>query len=330
MTLARGVRDAERRRTRGYITWRPQARTRALLAQVDAVLVEYADYLPLTVRQIFYRLVAAHGYEKTEAAAERLGEHLRHARRAGPVPFAAIRDDGIEAAVPVGWESPEEWLAQVRRAAGSYRRQRQAGQPVYAEVWCEAAGMVPLLERYAKPFGVPVYSGTGQPSITAAHQAARLAVVREIPTILLHLGDYDPTGESLFESYVADVLAFAAADAEAEGLPGRVVPVRVALTGEQVRDLGILTAPAKDSDRRTPAWIARQVAAGLPAETAQLEALPPDLLGPMLVGAIRARLNRRTRKALLRAEGAERAALVGRLAEPDRSDNDDDDGGEER
>ena len=39
------------RRVRG---WRPQAKTRALLEQVDEVLELYADHLPLTVRQIFY------------------------------------------------------------------------------------------------------------------------------------------------------------------------------------------------------------------------------------------------------------------------------------
>ena len=43
-----------------------------LLGQVEAVLDEYADYLPLTVRQIFYRLVGAYGYEKTERAYARL------------------------------------------------------------------------------------------------------------------------------------------------------------------------------------------------------------------------------------------------------------------
>ena len=39
--------------------------------------IEYEDYLPLTIRQIFYRLVGAHEYEKTERAYERLIEHRR-------------------------------------------------------------------------------------------------------------------------------------------------------------------------------------------------------------------------------------------------------------
>jgi hypothetical protein len=52
-----------RPRARGFAPWSPQPETRALLQQVLAVLREYTEYLPLTLRQIFYRLVGAHGYE---------------------------------------------------------------------------------------------------------------------------------------------------------------------------------------------------------------------------------------------------------------------------
>ena len=54
-------------RPRGPVSdWTPQATTVALLAQVDAVLDEYRDHLPLTCRQVFYRLVGTVGYAKDE------------------------------------------------------------------------------------------------------------------------------------------------------------------------------------------------------------------------------------------------------------------------
>ena len=81
-------------RPRGFVDWKPQAATLARLGQVQDVLNEYADYLPLTVRQIFYRLVGAHNYDKTEKAYESLGEALNRARRAEVVPMDAIRDGG--------------------------------------------------------------------------------------------------------------------------------------------------------------------------------------------------------------------------------------------
>jgi hypothetical protein len=52
-------------RPRGFIMdWRPRAETQAPLRQVKAVLVEYAEQLTLTLRQIFYRLVGVYEYEK--------------------------------------------------------------------------------------------------------------------------------------------------------------------------------------------------------------------------------------------------------------------------
>jgi hypothetical protein len=56
---------------------------------------EYAEYVPLTIRQIFYRLVGAHGYEKTENAYSRLCSHISNARRDGLIDFEHIRDDGL-------------------------------------------------------------------------------------------------------------------------------------------------------------------------------------------------------------------------------------------
>lgn len=81
-------------RPKGYHPWRPQQKTQIVLAQVEAVLEEYRPHLPLTARQIFYRIVGAYGYPKTEVAYERLCNYLSRARRARIIPFEALRDDG--------------------------------------------------------------------------------------------------------------------------------------------------------------------------------------------------------------------------------------------
>ncbi|HEX4061251.1 MAG TPA: hypothetical protein VHY58_09555, partial [Streptosporangiaceae bacterium] len=52
-------------RPRGFAHWSPRPDT---LDLVRGVLEEYAAQLPLTARQIFYRLVGAHGFDKTETA----------------------------------------------------------------------------------------------------------------------------------------------------------------------------------------------------------------------------------------------------------------------
>ena len=107
-----------RTRVRGFAPWSPRGATLQLLDQVRGVLDEYEDYLPLTIRQIFYRLVGAHSYEKTEQAYGRLCEHLNRARRARLISMDVIRDDGGTILAPAtGTASRSSW-----RRSGRWRR----------------------------------------------------------------------------------------------------------------------------------------------------------------------------------------------------------------
>lgn len=160
-------------RVRGFAPWRPQAKTCVLLAQVATVLDAYADHLPLTARQVFYRLVGTVGYDKTEDGYNRLTEVLNRGRRVGLVAWDAIRDDGVRAEEPVGFTGKADYWDTVADWAGQYRRDRQAGQPVAVEAWVEAAGMVPQVARVAQRYGAAVYSSGGFDSTTAKHDAAQ-------------------------------------------------------------------------------------------------------------------------------------------------------------
>jgi hypothetical protein len=46
-----------RGRAKGYAPWSPRTHPRELIDNVREVLSEYEDLLPLTIRQVFYRLV---------------------------------------------------------------------------------------------------------------------------------------------------------------------------------------------------------------------------------------------------------------------------------
>jgi hypothetical protein len=68
-------------RPRGFVdNWTPLPATQLLVDQVQAVPAEYAQQLPLTLR---YRLVGAHGYEKTRSSRPGRDCQDRH-RRAYP------------------------------------------------------------------------------------------------------------------------------------------------------------------------------------------------------------------------------------------------------
>lgn len=68
-------------RPRGYRDWNPQVESQTLIGQIQEVLETYASYLPLTLRQVFYRLVGKYDYEKTERAYGRLGDAVNRAHR---------------------------------------------------------------------------------------------------------------------------------------------------------------------------------------------------------------------------------------------------------
>jgi Raf kinase inhibitor-like YbhB/YbcL family protein len=124
-----------------------------LLEQVRAVLGEYEDHLPLTIRQIFYRLVGAHNYEKTEQAYARLCEHLNRARRARVISMDAIRDDGGVIQEPNSWTGTEQFWRSVRRMAERFTLDHSAGQKSRLVVTCEAEDVSPPLAWEGVPNG---------------------------------------------------------------------------------------------------------------------------------------------------------------------------------
>lgn len=275
----------KRTRPRGFAPWRPRKKTMVLLDQVNQVLQDYREYLPLTIRQVFYRLVGTVGYLKSETAYKNLCETLNRARRAGLISFRHLRDDGVERYASPSWTDAESFLAEMREAADDFRLDRQAGQAKRLWLLCEAAGMAPMLSRVADEHGVPVLSSGGFDSLTAKYDLA--CELAQHQSIVLHVGDHDPSGVHLFDSLAEDVAALTV------GMDG-VEPefVRVAVTPDQARDLDLPSAPPKATDNRRFEG----------EETWQAEAIPPDVLARIVQEAIVSRLDVQTRAEVLLQE----------------------------
>ena len=292
--------QTKRTRPRGFAAWTPRPDSLALVADVQTVLAEYQAHLPLTCRQIFYRLVAMKGFDKTEAAYARLTETIGRARRAGLVPFASIRDDGSARYEFATWANPVHFLAEVRGDAEGFRLDRQEGQETRLWVLCEAGGMAPMLARVANAYGIPVLTSGGFDSLTAKHELANelaQAMQDGIGAEVLHLGDLDPSGVHLFSSLAEDVCAMTRHLANLEP-----VFTRLAVTPEQASRLGLPSAPAKATDKRK-----------FSGATVQCEAIAPDVLSDLLRDAIEARRDSWGTEATLSAEADMRADLLAKL-----------------
>lgn len=223
------------------------------------------------------------------------------------VPFGAIRDDGVTARPAPGWASAAEFVAVVRENVGAFRLDRQQGQPRRLILMCEAAGMVPQLERVAHPYGVEVLSSGGFDSTTAKHDLAckivRTNRAHDVNVEILHVGDHDPSGVHVFQSLADDVLSFV------EAMDGGAEFTRLAVTPEQALELDLPTAPAKDTDRRSFVGIGDDAGA-----TVQAEAIPPDVLARIVHQAIASRFDHDAYRAVLEAEEHAKAELTRTLA----------------
>jgi hypothetical protein len=157
--------------------------------------------------------------------------------------------------------------------------------------------MVPQLERVAHPLGVTAMSGGGFDSLTDKHSFAAALAGHDRPTEVLHIGDHDPSGVSMFLAFLEDVEAFT------RDLGGRATFTRLAVTPEQIAQYRLPTAPPKDTDRRA-----------FSGQTCQAEALAPDVLAQIVREAIESRIDPDVLERVKRRELRMRRELQKRLA----------------
>jgi hypothetical protein len=253
-------------RDRGYITWRPTRRITAKLEAVQDVLATYHDYLPMTVRQIFYVLVARLVIKKTALEYRNLAYVLRKARRARIIPFEHIHDQG--STLPetlLGFSDASDLAWVIHHQVRTFDLDPQAAQLRRLLLWCEAAGMLAQLKRIGAPYGVDAIAGGGFDSVTDKWQIVQLVRRAGVPFEVLHVGDLDQHGESIFEVLAEDVPAF-------DEYQGNITFTRIAVTPEQIK---LYDLP---EDFEKPGVI-------------QAEALPPDILAEIADTAIRGRLD---------------------------------------
>lgn len=286
-------------RPKGYLTltdsrtsdpneWKPTPQAMERIAQVKSV-IDAANY-QVSVRFIFYRLVGNFGYPKTEKDYKNLAELLVKARRAQLISFADIADsDPALAAGASGWENRAQFL-NFRKSVNSYELHPGLDQPYEIELWSEDAGSVPMLAEITRGLPITIYSTGGFSSVTVTHEIAQRVMSREVPTIFLHIGDYDPSGESIFKSMSQDVGAFISYElgcdwdeetgetynAESDDGPD-FRPIRVALTREQADMWQLETAPPKASDSRSRNWV---------GETVQVQAMTEEQMREVVEAAI--------------------------------------------
>jgi len=129
-----------------------QQKTLDLFAAVNGILAQYDG--PLTLRQVYYRLVAAQVLRNTENEYKGLSKHLTNARLEGIVDDRRIVDRVRSTLRVPCWTDLGHFLEAVRR---SYRREKWTSQPYNLEVWCEKDAVAGVLQPIADYYEVLLY-----------------------------------------------------------------------------------------------------------------------------------------------------------------------------
>ena len=285
-------------RPKGFAAWNPRNETLIIMNQVKDILTQYTEHWPLTIRQIFYRLVGAYMYEKTEKGYSRLCEYMARARRSEIIPWETIRDDGTTRVDSKGFTDMNSFVETVIYSAENYTRNKEKRQPTRILILVEAAGMVPQIVKAVGIYGLSVISSSGFDSLTMKYELAQDIMNDDRPTVVFHIGDLDPSGVCIFDSVQADVEAFV-------GSAQELLFKRIALTPEQVVAYNLPTAPPKVTDKRGN---------GI-SHTCQAEALTPDTLAMIVEESVMEYYDMAVFEADLHAEQQERELLVERFKE---------------
>jgi hypothetical protein len=194
---------------------------------------------PVTLRQLFYRLVSTQVIPNTQCVYKRLSELTAEARRHGS--FPALIDRGREIHEYQAFTGPAQALAWL---SGVYRLDRTEGQDVSLYLGVEKAGMVVQLQSWFGDHGVPVLALGRYSSQTYADEVADHASRQDRPAVLLYAGDFDPSGEDIDHDFELRTSCWKQV-------------IRVALSDEQVSIYGLPPNPGKATDSRAAGFIER-------------------------------------------------------------------------
>ena len=267
-------------------------RSRAEIEALENALVNLlASENPMTVRQVFYRMVSIGAIDKTEKEYKNtICRLLGKLRRDGRIAFEWLSDQTRWMRKP---RTDRGLEAALRRTAELYRRDVWAELPVYVEIWLEKDALAGVLYEETEIWDVPLMVTRGYASLSYLHGAAETINALEKPAYLYYFGDYDPSGVDITRAVEAGIREFAP-DAE-------IHFERVAVTYDQIRAWDLPTRPTKQSDSRSK---------NFGDESVEVDAILPAQLRELVRACIVRHIDPNVWGRLQRIEEAERETLI--------------------
>lgn len=272
--------------------------SKVILDKIFAVVDEYAaQQIKLTLRQLYYQLVARGFIENKESEYKKTSRLLKKARYGGLVDWKSIEDRSRTPELPYHYENVPDFI---ESALHSFRLNRWAGQEYYVELITEKDALSSVLSpivyrKYHMGFNVV----HGYSSVTSIYEISKRfmeALKSGKKAIVLYVGDHDPSGLDMvrdIEDRLKELLRY---------LPVDIIPV--ALTMEQIEEFNPPPNPAKTNDTRAKSYIQH-----FGSESWEVDALRPEVLIRFVEGAIHDYLDVDGMNEVIERENREREKL---------------------
>lgn len=224
-------------------------RYRLVVTYVNDILNQYT--MKLTLRQIYYRLVAGCGYPNTRSMYNQLSKQLVKARKRGDIDETRIEDrsrqflggdypfDNLESYVTYRFET-------FLNSPTHYARKVWTSQPEFVIIWVEKDALSKVVSIVADEYNVTTCPSRGYASYTYVREAiAKLPEDKEIT--VLHFADHDPSGLDMTRDLENRISEYSDLDITVE---------RIALNHDQVQHYELPPNPTKRADPRAQSYIA--------------------------------------------------------------------------
>lgn len=240
------------------------AASMSVINKANEIIEEYvAQGFVLTLRQIYYQFVARDLLPNVPQSYKRLGGIVSDGRLAGLIDWEHIEDRTRAVKRNSHWSNPESIID---GCAYSYGIEKWKGQEHWVEVWIEKDALVGVIEDICSELDCAYFSCRGYSSQSAMHKAANRLLYRESKghkTVILHLGDHDPSGIDMTRDIIDRLEMF-----------GSGVEVkRIALNMEQIEEYNPPPNPAKITDSRAEQYIAEHG-----DDSWELDSLEPSMM----------------------------------------------------
>lgn len=170
--------------------------------QVIQIIDELKEYLPLTLRQVYYQLVGKGYIENNKSQYGMLSNLLKWGRIDGYIAWDVIEDRVRKYRDNRGWDNQEQFVRQeLNSFLSGYKRDLMQSQDCYLEVWIEKDALATIFDRICGPHGISVVVCRGFSSISFLNDfKERLSWYQGKQPVMLYFGDFDPSGMEMLRA----------------------------------------------------------------------------------------------------------------------------------